>query len=178
MAPGSDYVAPSSSFFFAAGVHKTSLTTYLPAQDLVDRLMEHYWRAVHVVARTVHRPTFERQYQRFWNDIRSLTEPRTSFQAVLFAALLSSIVSMSEEKVMAEFSVSRADLVENFKQGTEAALARAKFLRTTKLETLQAFVMYLVSLLIPDRCYFFRLIPFLKSDLPLLDRLKNFLFPH
>lgn len=29
-------------------------------------------------------------------------------------------------------------------EGTEAALARANFLSTTKLETLQAFVMYMV----------------------------------
>jgi hypothetical protein len=145
MAPSRDYVAPSSSFLFAPGVHKTTLMTYLPSKVLVDRLIEHYWRAVHVVARTVHRPTFERLYERFWNDINSGIEPRYSFQAVLFAALLSSVISMSEEKVMAEFGVSKDGLVENFKQATEAALSRANFLRTTRLETLQAFVMYLVS---------------------------------
>jgi AcrR family transcriptional regulator len=152
MTPGPDYVAPSSSFFFAPGVHKTSLKTYLPSQPLVDRLMEHYWKAVHVIARTVHRPSFERQYERFWHDIRANHEPRVSFQAVVFAALLSSVISMSDEKVMAEFNVDKADLVENFKQGTEAALARANFLRTTKLETLQAFVMYLVSWILFDPC--------------------------
>jgi hypothetical protein len=40
-------------------------------------------------------------------------------------------------------------MVDNFREGTEKALAKANFLRTTKLETLQAFVMYLVSLQIP-----------------------------
>lgn len=145
MAPGSDYVAPTSSFFFAPGVEKTSLMTYLPSKVLVDRLMAHYWEAVHVIARMVHRPSFERQYEAFWASIGNGVEPRISFQAIVFAALLSSVVSMSEEKLLTEYGVDKHSLVDSFKKGTEAALARANFLRTTKLETLQAFVMYLVS---------------------------------
>lgn len=73
-------------------------------------------------------------------------EPRASFQAVLFAALLGSVVSMTDDMVRAEFGVERQTMVDSFREGVETALARANFLRTTKLETLQAFVMYLVSL--------------------------------
>lgn len=119
--------------------------TYLPSKVLVDKLMDHYWKAVHIIARTVHRPTFERQYEKFWSEISSGVEPRNSFQAVVFAALLSSVISMSDDKVLTEFGVAKDGLVENFKQGTEGALSRANFLHTTRLETLQAFVMYLVS---------------------------------
>lgn len=119
---------------------------YLPAKVLVDKLMAQYWQAVHVVARTVHRPSFERHYEKFWQNVASGIEPRNSFQAVVFAALLSSVVSMSNERVLAEFAVNKQGLVDNFREATEAALSRANLLRTTKLETLQAFVMYLVSL--------------------------------
>ncbi|KAF2033375.1 hypothetical protein EK21DRAFT_59107 [Setomelanomma holmii] len=146
LAPSRDYVAPSSSFFFAPGVEKTSLMTFLPSRNLVDRLVAYYWEAVHLIARVVHRPSFERHYERFWTDINAGFEPRASFQAVVFAALLSSIVSMEEHKVLSSFGVDKQSLVDNFRQGTEAALARANFLRTTKLETLQAFVMYLIPL--------------------------------
>ena len=145
MAPGVNYIAPSSSFFFAPGVEKTSLMTHLPAKVVVDKLITHYWNAVHVVARTVHRPSFERQYHNFWANVNAGVEPRNSFQAVLFAALLSSIMSMPGDAVLAKFGVGKQSLVDNFREGTEAALSRANFLRTTKLETLQAFVMYLVS---------------------------------
>ncbi|KAH7378799.1 hypothetical protein BKA66DRAFT_513203 [Pyrenochaeta sp. MPI-SDFR-AT-0127] len=146
LAPSRDYVAPSSSFFFAPGVERTSLMTHLPSKVLVDKLIAHYWNAVHVIARTVHRPSFERQYHKFWTNINAGIEPRISFQAVVFAALLSSIVSMAESRVLIEFGVDKQSLVNNFREGTEAALARANFLRTTKLETLQAFVMYLIPL--------------------------------
>lgn len=145
MAPGRDYVAPSSSIFFAPGIHKVPSMSYLPVKSVTDKLMEHYWKAVHVIARTVHRPTFEDQYQRFWQEHYHRREPRASFQAVLFAALLSSAASMSEERARNEFGRERSQLVEDFRVATETALSKAHFLRTTKLETLQAFVMYLVS---------------------------------
>jgi len=72
-------------------------------------------------------------------------EPRVSFQAVVLATMFSAVMSMSEEKVLTDYGVTKQELVENFRQGTETALSRANFLRTTKLETLQAFVMYLVG---------------------------------
>lgn len=119
--------------------------TRLPSKVLVDRLIAHYWVAVHTIARAVHRPSFERQYRTFWISINAGVEPRASFQAVVFAALLSSVISMPEDRVLTEYGVERQSLVITFREGTEAALTKANFLRTTKLETLQAFVMYLVS---------------------------------
>lgn len=121
-----------------------SLASYLPARFVVDKLIAHYWIAVHAISRVVHRPSFERQYQNFWIRVNMGMEPRPSFQAVLFAALLGSVVSMKEERVSAEFRVNKQTLVNSFREGTEAALAKANFLRTAKLETVQAFVMYLV----------------------------------
>jgi hypothetical protein len=59
--------------------------------------------------------------------------------------MFSGVVSMDEADVIRDFGVSKASLVENFKLGTETALSRANFLRTTKIETLQGFVMYLVG---------------------------------
>jgi len=123
--------------------------SHLPSKSIVDRFVTHYWQAVHVIAKTLHRPSFERSYERFWTSISAGIEPRASFQAVVFAVLLSSVVSMPEHKVMKELAVDKQSLVENFRRGAEAALARANFLRATKLETLQAFVMYLVS---PNIC--------------------------
>lgn len=73
-------------------------------------------------------------------------EPAGSLQAVVFAAIFSAVVSMPEEVIWRDFAVSKKDLLDNFQQGTETAMSRANLLRTTKIETIQAFVMYLVSL--------------------------------
>ena len=71
-------------------------------------------------------------------------EPVGSLQAVIFAAMFAGVVSMPGDIIMRDIGVTKKDLVENFQRGTETALARANLLRTTKIETLQAFVMYMV----------------------------------
>ena len=74
---------------------------------------------------------------------------KLSIDLVLGLELVENIgLEFGRAEVLAEFGVTKDGLVDNFRQGTESALARANFLRTTKLETLQAFVMYLVSVLV------------------------------
>lgn len=72
-------------------------------------------------------------------------EPPGSLQAVVFAAMFSGAVSIPEDIILMDFGVSKKDLVDNFQLGTEYTLGRANITRTTKIETLQAFVMYLVG---------------------------------
>ena len=143
-APGPTYLPPSSSFFFSSNSRGASLIDYLPSQTAADHLLNQYWLAVHPICRVVHRPSFQRRYDLFWDEIRTGIEPTGSLQAIVFAAMFSGVVSMPEDLILRDFAVSKKDLVENFQQGTETALGRANFLRTTKLETMQAFVMYMV----------------------------------
>ncbi|KAK4965612.1 hypothetical protein LTR66_012126 [Elasticomyces elasticus] len=144
--PGPDYIAPGSSFFFAGSTAGTSLHDYLPPRLAADKLIEQYFSAVHYINRLVHRPTFERQYDSFWHDTLYGIEPRKPFQSVVFAAMFSGAVSMSEDQVQLEFRTSHASLIDTLRSGTEVALSRANFLRTTKTETMQALVMYLIPL--------------------------------
>jgi hypothetical protein len=106
-------------------------------------LMQRYFDAVHPIARCVHRPSLEMQYATFWEDVALGIEPRPSVQALVFAAWFSAAVSLDEARAQT-YGFSRANLVENMKIGTEAALSKANFLRTTRVETMQAFVMYMV----------------------------------
>jgi hypothetical protein len=76
-------------------------------------------------------------------------EPPASLQALLMATLLSAVTSMSEDIITHEYRTQKAQLLDTFRRGTESALFRANFLRTTKLQTLQAFVMYLVGPRLP-----------------------------
>ena len=148
MAPGPSYIAPTTSFFFNTGSNR-SLIDFLPSKKAADRLLQQYWYTVHSIAMAVHRPSFEKRYETFWNEVQMGLEPVGSLQAVVFAALFSGAVSMSEDVILREFGASKRSLEDNFQQGTETALARANILRTTKVETLQAFVMYMVSLIFP-----------------------------
>jgi hypothetical protein len=119
---------------------------FLPSRSVADRLLEQYWEAVHYMARVVHRPTFERQWQQFWECIGVGMEPPPTFQALVMGTLMSAAISMSEDRIAYEFGAVKSQLVDSFRQGTEMALYKANFLRTTKIYTLQALVIYLVSL--------------------------------
>lgn len=100
--------------------------------------------AVHPIAQILHRPTFEKEYKAFWDEVSLGIEPPNSVQTIVFAAMFSGVISLDEAVIFRDFGVSKASIIDNFRLGTETALARANFLRTTKIETLQAFVMYLV----------------------------------
>lgn len=143
--PGPTYIAPSTTFFFSHQSSLASLVDFLPSKNVADRLLDQYWKSVHPIARLVHRPSFRRRYNIFWDDLGLGIEPAGSLQAVVFAAMFSAVVSMSEDGILMEFGVSKRDLVDNFQMGTETALSRANMIRTTKIETLQAFVMYMVG---------------------------------
>ena len=145
VSPGSDYIAPSSSFFFAPEPERTSVMRFLPSKPMADRLLAHYWESVHYMCRILHRPSFEREYESLWQAVAMGGEPKRPLQALVLATMLSAVISMSEEDVLLEFGVAKHELLENFQRGTETALYKANFLRSTKLKTLQAFVMYLVS---------------------------------
>ncbi|KAL9578811.1 MAG: hypothetical protein Q9212_005483 [Teloschistes hypoglaucus] len=146
LAPGPSYIAPSSSFFFSNGQNAVSLIDFLPSKPIADRLLSQYWLAVHPLCRLVHRPSFLRRYHAFWAEVEMGVEPTGSLQAVVFAALFSGVVSMSDDAVPMAFGTSKKDLVDNFQLGTETALGRANVIRTTKVETLQALVMYMIPL--------------------------------
>lgn len=143
-APGHGYLAPSSSLLLGSAPQRASLVHYMPSKPIADKLVMQYWEAVHPIARIMHRPSFEAKYATYWNQIAMGVEPRVSFQAIIFATLLSAVISLPDDIVLPEYGVTKPEFVERFRQGTEAALCRANFLRTTRLETLQALVMYLV----------------------------------
>lgn len=145
MGPGPTYIAPSSTFLFSHQSSSASLIDFLPSRNVADRLLDQYWKSVHPIARLVHKPSFKRRYNTFWDDVRLGIEPPGSLQAVIFAAMFSAVVSIPEDAILMEYGVSKKDLVDNFQMGTETALVRANMIRTTKIETLQAFVMYMVG---------------------------------
>jgi hypothetical protein len=142
--PGPTYIMPSSGFFFGSQGQQASLVDFLPSRLAADRLIKQYFACVHPIAQCVHRPSFEKEYETFWDEVSLGIEPPNSVQAVVFAAMFSGAVSMEEAAIVRDFGVSKESLISNFKLGTETALGRANFLRTTKMETLQGFIMYLV----------------------------------
>ncbi|KAK3897804.1 hypothetical protein C8A05DRAFT_38621, partial [Staphylotrichum tortipilum] len=143
--PGESYLAPTSGFFFGQSGQSPSFINLLPSMELGHRLMRRYVDAVHPIVRCVHRPSLEAMYTSFWDDVRQGIEPRPSVQALVFAAWFSAAVSV-DEAFCRGHECNKTRLVQHMKIGTETALSKASFLSTTRFETIQAFVMYLLPL--------------------------------
>ncbi|TGO51393.1 hypothetical protein BCON_0162g00150 [Botryotinia convoluta] len=144
--PGLAYIAPSSGFFFGQTGQPASLIDFLPSRLAADRLVKQFFIAVYPIAQILHRPSFEKEYDTFWDEVSLGIEPPNPVQAMVFAVMFAGVVSMDPSDVIRDFGVAKPSLIDNFKLGTETALGRANFLRTTKIETLQAFVLYLIPL--------------------------------
>ena len=143
--PGPTYLPPVSNMFFGSAAKGQTMIDFLPASNAAKLLIQQYKEAVHPITKILHWPSFEKRYDSFWNDLRSGIEPVGSLQALVFATMFSGVISMTDEDILRQFAVTKKELIVHFQQGAETALGRAQFLRTTKLETMQAFVMYLVS---------------------------------
>lgn len=129
---------------------------YMVDKSDADQLIQHYFEVIHPVARCVHRPSFEADYVTYWFEVSQGLEPHGSVMALVFAAMFSAAVSLDEaacRNMKFSYKVrSKAELVQQLKLGTEAALTRANFLRTTRVATLQAFIMYMVRISL-GRCF-------------------------
>lgn len=144
--PGPPSITPSPGLLFGQPNSSTSsVMNFLPSRDAADRLIEQFFHAVHPVVQILHRPTFQLEYKTFWTEVLQGIEPPGPIQSIVFAVMLAGVVSMEGSIVIRDFGVSQTSLIDNFKLGAETALVRANFLRTTKVTTLQAFILYLVS---------------------------------
>ncbi|KAJ9607207.1 hypothetical protein H2200_008279 [Cladophialophora chaetospira] len=146
LAPGSSYIAPGSGFLFGDVGSKRSLLNFLPAKEAADILVRNYFERVHFVARVVHWPSFQLHYDNFWTSVLAGLEPPAWQQSIVLAILFSAVASMPEQDVTAIFARPKQTILGNFQTGTEVALSKAQFLRATKLETLQALLVYLIPM--------------------------------
>lgn len=104
--PGPSYIMPSSGFFFGSSGQGASLVDFLPTRLAADRLIKQYFECVHPICQIVHRPTLEREYNSFWDEVSLGIEPPVSVQTIVFAAMFSGVVSMEESAINREFGVS------------------------------------------------------------------------
>ena len=144
--PGPTYIAPGAGFIFGDVGNKKNLMDFLPSKAAADSLLDQYLKSVHYINRVVHWPSFQVQYDNFWTNVLLGIEPAASIQALVFSIMFSAVASMEDIDVASTFSRPKRAVLTNFQTGTEVALCKAHFLRTTKVEVMQALVVYLIPM--------------------------------
>jgi len=140
--PGAEYLDPSINIF---SVNNVSCTRdLLPDFQLAKRFLDVYWERAHPIARIVHKPSFEARWDLFWTTLQAGEQPPWSLQALVSTILFTGVVTLTQREFYERFRQEKHSWVTRLQASTAGALNQAQALRSTKVETLQAFVAYLV----------------------------------
>ena len=142
--PSPVFVAPGN-YHFRENPESNDECPYFPDKGTADLLLSQYWERVHPVARVLHRHSFEERWEIFWETHFSGQKCEKSLLALVFAALFSGLISMPDDVALNLLKCNKRILMEKVQAATDFALARSNWIRSTKVEMIQAVVVYLVS---------------------------------
>ena len=146
---GPTYIAPTPRLCFY-GISYELMELLVPPPEFASWYVEAYWSRVHPIARVLHRPWFEKRYETFCNDLENGRESPYSLQSLVFAVMFSGVLAIPNE-----IHPEKTLWVGKLQDAVEDCLARANVIRTTNIETLQAFVVYLVRYQLPSNAVHF-----------------------
>ena len=114
-----------------------------PSCRQVYTLCDIYLANVDPVFKLLHGPSLRRYLQ---DDAEELdgSAGREGLEALRFAIYYAAVVSMTDEECGIRVGEGKSSLVAKYRAGTEQLLAKADFINTTEMSTLQALTIYLV----------------------------------
>lgn len=127
------------------GGSKSQITHLHPSAIQIFQLWQVYLNNVNPLLKISHVPTLQNQIVEASADLSNVAEP---LEALMFAIYLISVTSMPNEEVEAAFGDSKNALLARYHAASQQALINAQFMSSTELTTLQAFLLYLVSLIL------------------------------
>lgn len=114
-----------------------------PSPSHAFKLWQIFLDNVDPLTKIIHAPTFQQQTITSSDNTENIPRP---LEALLFSIYSLSIVSLSASECFDKFGESKAVLSARYQSAARQALSKANFLRTSDMETLQAFVFYLLTL--------------------------------
>ena len=150
--PSTEETNPTKIHIFQDLDSSSNTRPIYPPTAHVSVLFHFYFKNVDPVCKIIHKPTVDKYY----SDIESIIDPSTqrfkfrSLEPVTFAAYFAAVNSMSEKECLAHLDESRDVLLTRYMRGAETALIQANFLNSLEMPTLQAFVIYIIRILLVD----------------------------
>lgn len=116
----------------------------LPKPHQVYTFCDIYLANVDPIFKILHGPSLRRYLQENAAELDCSPGPG-GLEALRFAIYYAAVTSMDNGECRHRIGEDRTVLLARYRMGTESALAKADFINTVELSTLQAFVIYLVS---------------------------------
>lgn len=134
-------VFPNSSYLFGYRCSDVGLRKYHPLPPQIMFIWKVFSDNVIPVCKLLHVPSMTAALVKAKDDLENV-DP--SLEALMFAMYLGAITSMEDPDVEMNFGATREDLLQQYRFALEMALAKAEFLISTDLTTLQALVLFVM----------------------------------
>jgi hypothetical protein len=142
---GSEIRSTVSALAFGSMIRERDIGRSYPTQQQFSTLWETFLCNVHPVTMILHGPSTG---EALFEAIRHPGNTSKETEALLFAVLACASESMSDVDCLQRLGETKTKLVSTFQSRCESALIDVKFLMSHNLIVLQAFAIYLVSLLL------------------------------
>ncbi|KAH7319489.1 fungal-specific transcription factor domain-containing protein [Rhexocercosporidium sp. MPI-PUGE-AT-0058] len=129
------------SFIMGYNSSDVNLKGLHPLPSQIPFYWQTYLENVHPLVKILHTPTMNKVIKEVQNNLSSLSK---STEALMFSIYFATITSMTATEVQTNLAVDKEVLLRQYRFGVEQALARASFLNTNEIVTVQALVMFLV----------------------------------
>ncbi|RYO78393.1 hypothetical protein DL763_009675 [Monosporascus cannonballus] len=146
------HTSPSASSGLLPGYSLTAghgVVPQHPEPDHIRYLAEIYFHNFDIIVKILHRPTVLAALRRFADAAGDRPQLAPEQEALFFAIYYAAVTTLPAGECAARLGRERGELVRGFQAGLEHGLARADYLNSDSLETLQALTIYVACL----RCH-------------------------
>ncbi|RDW75995.1 hypothetical protein BP5796_06816 [Coleophoma crateriformis] len=133
--------ADHQSFIMGYSSAEVNLRQLHPLPSQIPFYWETFLENVNPLVKIVHAGTMNKVIKEVQNNLDSLSK---STEALMFAIYFATVTSMTADEVQVNFGIDKTTLSKRYRFGVEQALARAQFLNTNEIVTVQAFILFLV----------------------------------
>jgi hypothetical protein len=124
-----------------------------PSGIQISALLDVYMTNVHTVMKVLHGPSLRAYLSGESKSLDCSPGPK-GLEALLFSIFHAAVTSLSDAECLRRLGEERQVLLRRYRLATELGLAKADFINTTEISTLQALVTFLQSIRAYDRSRF------------------------
>jgi hypothetical protein len=112
-----------------------------PSATNIFVLWQVFLENVNPMTKILHRPTMQKTLVQACTQLDNLPK---GLEALMFSIYAGAVYTMEDDECVKKLGESRRSLLARYRHATRKALARAKFMATSELVVLQAFLLYLL----------------------------------
>ncbi|KAL2430844.1 Aurofusarin cluster transcription factor aurR2 [Exophiala dermatitidis] len=122
----------------------TGIETFHPSSDHILQLWDVFRANVDPLTKIIHAPSLDKAVRKA-SSVPNLQSLPRSLDCLLFAIYSTAILSLKDHECRRRFNEPRSTMLSRYRTATKAALSKARFIGSTNLAVLQAFILHIFS---------------------------------